>query len=183
MGYVANLLEYLVQHFRSNDVLWALHGGLAANAYRDEVRQTMDTDVLVSARHTTICGLAQGMVADGWEVVSVVDEYLARLRHPRFGNLDIAYSLTEYEHGAVARAQQRLADDSIPLLTVEDVIVHKVVASRWKDDMDVVSILSTSPGLDVPYINKWLALFGKSPEFDRLQAIAHEEAKKREPKD
>ena len=182
MGYVANLLEYLVQHFRSNDVLWALHGGLAANAYRDEVRQTMDTDVLVSAQHTTISDLAQGMAADGWEVVSVVDDYLARLRHPRFGNLDVAYSLTEYEHGAVARAQQRLANDSIPLLTVEDVIIHKVVASRWKDDMDVVSILSTSPELDVRYINRWLAVFDKSAEFDRLQAIAHAEAEKRGPK-
>ncbi len=179
MGYVGNLLEYLVHRFRSNDVLWALHGGLAANAYRDEVRQTMDTDILVSAQHTTIRDLAHGLETDGWEVVTVVDDYLARLKHSRFGNLDVAYSLTDYEHGAVERAQQRLAHDGIPMLTVEDVVIHKLVASRWKDDMDVVSILSTSPELDLTYINRWLAVFEKSAHFDRLRAIARAEAGKR----
>ncbi len=41
------------------------------------------------------------------------------------------------------------------MLTVEDVIVHKLIAWRSKDRDDIASILSPPPSLDVDYIVRW----------------------------
>ena len=175
---IGALIEYLREHFRDRGVLWAVHGGVAANAYRGEIRQTMDTDILVSVAHGTVEDIAETLQRDDWNVQYLSDGYLARLRHERLGSLDIAFSQTEYEHGAVRRATENADDDDIPVLTVEDVIIHKMVASRWRDDMDIVSILMTSPPLDMAYLHKWLTLFEKDGEFERLRAVAKEEAAK-----
>ncbi|MFI0526979.1 MAG: hypothetical protein ACH37H_12760, partial [Ilumatobacteraceae bacterium] len=55
---------------------------------------------------------------------------------------------TDYQAAAHRRAVNRL-------LTVEDVIVHKLIAWRAKDQDDIASILAAAPLLDAAYIQRW----------------------------
>jgi len=41
------------------------------------------------------------------------------------------------------------------VITVEDVLVHKLIAWRARDRNDIASILETAPKLDETYIEHW----------------------------
>ena len=43
----------------------------------------------------------------------------------------------------------------VPVLTVEDVIVHKLIAGRYRHLADIEEILETKPSLEEPYIERW----------------------------
>lgn len=43
--------------------------------------------------------------------------------------------------------------------TVEDLIIHKMVAGRPRDLEDVQSVLHRNPDVDVPYVQHWLRAF------------------------
>ena len=83
--------------------------------------------------------------------------WLLRVAHPRFGSLDVIASETEYQTEALARAKvTMLGNIALRALAVEDVLIHKLIADRYKDAADVDDILRTDPHLDVDYLCKWL---------------------------
>ena len=58
--------------------------------------------------------------------------------------------------------------------SLEDVVIHKILAGRPRDIEDIESILLKNPGYDAPYIIKWLAEFGTALDRDytsELQAL------------
>jgi hypothetical protein len=55
---------------------------------------------------------------------------------------------TEYHAVAHGRAVNGM-------LAVEDVLIHKLIAWRAKDQDDIASILPTRPNLDAEYIDRW----------------------------
>ena len=122
-------------------------GALAAGRFRATPRETVDIDFLV----TSLEGVARGLRADGLDVREVADEhgdpYLVHVR----GASVIADALlveTEYQ----AEAHRRAIDG---FLTIEDVLVHKLIAWRARDRDDIESILSTDPIFDVAYVERW----------------------------
>ena len=46
------------------------------------------------------------------------------------------------------------------MLTVEDVIVHKLLADRARDRDDIASILATGRSFDEDYVRRWAAVWG-----------------------
>ncbi len=60
---------------------------------------------------------------------------------------------------------------NIPLraLVVEDVLIDKLIADRYKDDADVEDILRTNPRLDGDYLGKWLDEWGVRERYDRIE--------------
>lgn len=129
-------------------VRWTLIGALAAQAYRADPRLTTDADFLVD----DLARAAEGFAAAGYDVERFEDDgepYLLRVR----GNgdqIDVLAALVEYQRVALDRAVDHV-------LTVEDVIVHKLIAWRPRDRDDIASILDTGAALDEPYIERWAA--------------------------
>ena len=128
---------------------WALIGALAALRYRRTERLTTDADFL--ADH--VDGLEVLFEAAGYDVEvfqeSGEDPHMLTARG-HGDHIDVLFPAVAYQEEALARATDHV-------LTVEDVIVHKLIAWRSRDQSDVLSILETNPQLDEPYIERWAA--------------------------
>ena len=143
-AWVASIAEI----FDGLDVRWSLIGALAANRYRAEPRFTTDVDALAD-RHPE---MLERFEDAGYEVtVTAADGELPHLFRCHRGaeNVDVLLPTVEYQVEALRRARDHR-------LTVEDVIIHKLIAWRARDRDDIRSILSTGPTLDELYLDHWV---------------------------
>lgn len=152
-------------------VRWVLIGALAANRYRAEPRLTLDADLLLADFGPGIEALEAALDGAGWTVLRVDPEgELIRLRHPQWGVADLLVAGTDYQHEALGRARLERLDDGhqVPVLTIEDVILHKLIASRFQDLADIESILASDPKLDEAYIQRWADFWEVSATWRQL---------------
>lgn len=124
-------------------------GALAALRYRSAPRLTTDADFLVLEE---VPGIEDAFRARGYAVQT--------LRHPDGGaylfmvrgggdvRVDVIVAETQYQEEAYRRAVDGF-------LAPEDVIVHKLIAWRTRDQDDIRSILAAGHALDEPYIERW----------------------------
>lgn len=138
---VADILERLGAE-------WALAGALAANRYRAVPRGTLDADLYTEWSASVVPALEEA----GYAVRQVVDPQVG---HPHLlilkrgeERVDLLLPTVDYQELALSRAQDNV-------LTVEDVIIHKLIAWRPRDRDDVASILKAGHDLDVEYIERW----------------------------
>ena len=154
--------EDLKSFAESLGVPWALAGALAAERYRLTARATKDADLLVSWKP----GLDQLIERAGWEVRTASDPgdppYLIRARRGE-QYVDLLVALTDYQQVALERAKDNV-------LTVEDVLVHKIIAWRGRDRDDIESILAAGHDIDWAYVRHWVEYFGFEDRLDRLRA-------------
>jgi hypothetical protein len=125
---------------------WALVGAFAALQYRATTRLTTDLDFLISWNPDVVPEL----IGAGFDVRVLEDEGEPHLlRTKRVGcAVDVIVATTDYQHLAIERARDHV-------LTVEDVLVHKLIAWRPRDQDDVRSILSTGLAFDRDYVDHW----------------------------
>lgn len=126
-----------------------LVGALAAMYFRHESRATTDADFLVR----DVPGIAEAFESQGLDVrVHRNEDGSPHLYMIRGGDtkVDAIVAGTEYQETAMTRAVDGR-------LTVEDVIVHKLIAWRPRDIDDIGSILSAGHSLDTDYIAHWAA--------------------------
>jgi hypothetical protein len=140
---VALSADDLRQLLADSGISTVVIGAHAANRYRLEVRSTIDLDLLA----TTLDGAAEALRAAGCEVRSVADDGVEYLICARIGSARVDVLLAETEY-------QRLAHDRAidGVLTVEDVIVHKLIAGRPRDLDDIESILAAGVEFDESYV-------------------------------
>lgn len=100
---------------------------------------------------------------------------------------DFLVSIFEYEKEAVRRAVTiDVFGTSTRICTAEDLIIHKAIADREKDWLDISTILyRQQEKLDVAYIRYWLEQFAtalETPEilnrFDKLYQASKQQRKK-----
>jgi hypothetical protein len=124
---------------------------VAAGFYRSEQRATADVDYLVAWDDR----LVPGLIDAGFDV-RVLPETgepdLIRVRRAD-GLADLIVARTAYQDLALVRAADHV-------LTVEDVLIHKLIAWRPRDRDDIRSILSTGIAYDSEYVNHWGAEWG-----------------------
>lgn len=91
---------------------------------------------------------------------------------------DFVFSFSPYERQAIERAQGiKFGKDTVKFASLEDVIIHKVIAGRARDIEDIKSILLKNPEYDPDYIEKWLTEFDTSlgeAFLDRFRKIVSE---------
>jgi hypothetical protein len=124
-------LSALAEIFESLAIRWALIGALAAKRYRASVRLTQDVDVLLAGIGPA-GALESALRKAGWSIRSAnADGELLRLHHPELGMADFLIAGTQYQKTALLRARvERIADQPLSVLTVEDVIIHKLIPGR-----------------------------------------------------
>ena len=149
---------------------WAVAGDHAANLYRRDARATVDTDVLVSLDRRTMQEVREVLAHEGWAVRSMPEGgWLLRVAHPHYGSLNVIASETDYQQAALARAKATMFGNiSLRALAVEDVLIHKLIADRYKDDADMDDILRTDPPLDETYLSKQLDEWCVRDRYERI---------------
>ena len=77
--------------------------------------------------------------------------------------IDFIFSYSPYERQAIERAKDvKFGEVYVKFASLEDVVIHKVIAGRARDIEDVKSILLKNPHYDAKYITKWLKSFDRS---------------------
>jgi len=77
--------------------------------------------------------------------------------------VDFIFSFSPYEKQAIARAKDiKFGKFAVKFASLEDVVIHKIIAGRARDIEDVKSIFLKNPDYDSDYIEKWLAEFDRS---------------------
>lgn len=179
-------LAALDAFLRSHGISYAIIGGIA-NAVRGEPRATHDADLKV---------LIEGMTVA--EFRSLVETRFKPYRRPWLGRaesslivsvevepemvVDMLVAVLPYEALAIQRAEPvQIEGVVLPICTAEDLIIHKAIADRPKDWMDIEKILLRQRGkLDVAYVRDWLQQFAEALEkpeivirFEKLYAEAN----------
>jgi|UniRef100_A0A7V3ZTA9 predicted nucleotidyltransferase len=79
--------------------------------------------------------------------------------------VDFIFSFSEYEKEALRRVNKIKIDDvEVNYVSVEDLIIHKIISGRERDIEDVRVILIKNTNIDDDYIIKWLSAFEKVVE-------------------
>lgn len=141
---------------------WAFVGAIAALRYRTTPRTTTDVDVLAEARP----GLADAFSTAGYDVTVLADgkepPHLLLVRG-KGDNIDVLLPVVEYQQVALERAVDHV-------ITVEDVIVHKLIAWRPRDRNDIASILEAGHALDGRYIERWAREWDVLGRWEQMRA-------------
>lgn len=168
-----DLLAYLGSFAARDGVRWALLGGVAANLYRDRPRLTEDVDVVLEVGRDRWPALADALHADGW-ALQPGEAYpdVVLLRRPDRLPVDVLIAKTEYQRVALDRAKARELGGgrpAVPVLTPEDIVIHKLIAGRLTDLDDVERILGTTGELDLRYVEQWVKEWGLEERWAAVQ--------------
>ena len=143
---------------------------------------TRDIDITLGVDVDEFDRVIAAMQATGFEPLAVdAREFALRtkvlpLMDRQSGiRIDLIFSFSLYEQEAIRRARTvRIADTDVNYASIEDLIIHKMVAGRPRDLEDVRGILVRNSLIDRTYILEWLKQFvsvvGKDlpSEFDEL---------------
>lgn len=173
------ILEQMALALDSRGIPYMLIGGQATLLY-GEPRLTRDIDVTLGIgpeRWTEIVELAG---ASGWRPLGD-KEFVERtlvlpcLESASGIRIDFIFSHSAYEQQAMERVRRvPVGSVQVCFASVEDLIIHKIVAGRPRDLEDVRSILLKKPEFDLPYIRRWLEEFDSSLResfLERFEAL------------
>lgn len=141
-------LASIAEIFDDLQLEWTLVGALAANRYRATPRFTTDVDTMARFDPALVARLESA----GYDADVIADEgegpHLIRC-HRGAESVDVLIPVVEYQRVALSRSIDHV-------LTVEDVIIHKLIAWRPRDRDDVRSILEAAVPFDRAYLDEWI---------------------------
>jgi hypothetical protein len=135
-------------------------GGAIALAYYGEPRTTVDIDVNIFVTADRFDEVREVLSQIG------VDRFpdARTIRHEGQGRafwgsnpVDLFFTYDAI-HEAMRRDARRVpfGERTIPVLSVEHLVVTKVVFDRPKDWIDIEQVFAANPGLDVEEVDRWL---------------------------
>lgn len=166
MTNVAKLLDDAIAILNEAGLSWAVMGGCARNAYA-EPRATKDVDFVVEADPQRFDGLERALLRAGFRQASAVTEPgepvpdLVLYRDAAGRRIDILFAHTTFEQSALNRriALAPFEGTQAHVVSVEDLIVYKVLADRPQDRADIAAVVEAQRVRDVPidwsYVEKW----------------------------
>jgi hypothetical protein len=144
-------------------------GGQAVLVY-GEPRLTRDIDITLGVGVEELDNVQRAVKRLGLDVLAEnAKEFVERtmvlptVEEDSGIRVDFIFSFSSYERKAIERAKEkRLGEAMIRFATLEDVVIHKVIAGRARDIEDIRAILLKNPDYDARYIEKWLKEFDES---------------------
>ena len=163
------ILEGLASAFEEKNIPYMVIGGQAVLFY-GEPRLTKDIDITVGLRAddtekiiAIVNDLGFTVLADSPEVFVKKTMVLPCLDPDTGIRIDFIFSFSEYEKQALKRViTQRLGEASVNFMSVDDLIIHKIIAGRHRDIEDVKNVLEKNQDIDKDYILEWLEKFDRS---------------------
>ncbi len=176
------LLVLAARALAASRVEFAVIGGCARNAYAPP-RATRDVDVSIAADSAAWDRVVEELARAGFTPRTAVSADrsdsvpdVALFRDPGGGRIDILVAKTDFERRALARrvSQLRVAEQDLPIVTPEDLIVFKLIAGRSRDlaDAEEVTRTLTEAGrkLDWRYVKRWCERWEILERLDRLRS-------------
>ena len=156
----------LHQFLTDRKIPYIIIGGIAVQRW-GQPRLTRDVDLTIvvpAGREEAVLGEIlksfPGRVEDALQFALVHRVLPARL--PGGSEADITLGLPGYEEGVMARAVDYDLGDgrAVRLCSAEDLIIHKAVAGRPQDLVDIEGIVARQRDrLDLAYLRRWLGEF------------------------
>ena len=172
---IEELLQRIATALDQQALPYMIIGGQAVLLY-GEPRLTKDIDITLGAG---IERLPDALAAARAAVLTpLVDpEDFARRTmvlpcadHQSGMRVDFIFSFSPFEQLAISRARTvKIGEVELRFASVEDLIIHKMIAGRARDLEDVKSILLKNPAIDFGYVRKWLR------DFSSTTGVSHEE--------
>ncbi len=170
------LLEKLALALEQRGLAYMLIGGQAVLLY-GEPRLTRDIDLTLDAGPEKLPEVLEMITDLGWTVLVETPEVFVRetmvlpCEDPQTGiRVDFIFSFSPYERQAMERVRRvPIGTAQVRFASVEDLVIHKVIAGRPRDLEDIKAVLIKNPGVDVSYIRHWLEQFEATQTEPLLQ--------------
>ena len=154
------------QFFLEHNIPYVVIGGLAVQEWGG-ARLTVDADFTIAAPLEGSAGLVQLITTQFPSRISDPQALAQRARMILIKasngvEVDISLGLPGYEDELFRRASEIEIDTgkTIRMCSAEDLIIHKAVAGRPQDVVDVETVvLRQGARLDIGYIRRWLGEF------------------------
>jgi predicted nucleotidyltransferase len=163
------LLESIAQGLERLGIPYMVIGGQAVLLY-GEPRLTRDIDITLGTDPGRLREVSDWVQGNGWQVlVETPAEFVGRtmvlpcLDPATAIRIDFIFSFSFYEQQALKRARRvSMGKAEVCFASLEDLIIHKILAGRPRDLEDVRSILLKNRALDLDYVHQWLREFDRS---------------------
>jgi hypothetical protein len=172
----AELLERISLGLDGLGIPYMVIGGQAVLLYGDP-RLTRDVDVTVGVGPERLSDLLQLAEEREWRVLpEKAPEFVQRtlvlpcVESSSGIRIDFIFALSTYERQAISRARrQAIGKTSVAFASIEDLLIHKIIAGRPRDLEDARGILARHRNVDVEYLRHWLKEFERGLEQDFLE--------------
>lgn len=160
------LLAKIASRLDAEKIPYMIIGGQAVLLY-GEPRLTKDIDITLgvgAAKKEKLLKISQKL---GLKIlVDNPDEFIIStmvlpVQDPDSGiRIDFIFSFSPYERLSIKRAKKiKINDVPVKFASLEDLVIHKIVAGRPRDLEDVKNVLLKNPSFDKAYMTKWLKDF------------------------
>jgi predicted nucleotidyltransferase len=162
------LIKKIAKEFEKHKIDYMIIGGQAVLIY-GEPRLTKDIDITIGAnidKYWDILNIVQNLnlkILPKEPYKFVKDTMVLPLLDEKTGfRIDLIFSSTEYEKEALKRVNKiKIGDTYVNYVSVEDLIIYKIISGRERDLEDLKTILIKNKKIDEKYILKWLKEFEK----------------------
>ncbi len=173
-----DLLVRLARALDRAGIPYMIIGGQAVQLY-GEPRMTRDIDLTLGVgveglQHVlAVClEMPLNVLVDDKEKFVRETMVLPAMEEKTGIRVDFVFSFTGYEKQALRRARTvNIKGCPVRFVSMEDLIVHKVVAGRARDNEDTRNILVKNPGYDREYVEKWLGEIDQALSTDHLASF------------
>ena len=167
------LIALLARELDRAGIAYMVIGGQAVQLY-GEARMTQDIDITLGIGTEGLARVMDVCRACGLNIRTNAPEELVRdtmvlpaIEEKTGIRVDLVFSLTGYERQAIERGRLvELGGTKVRFASLEDLIIHKLVAGRPRDIEDVRIILARNPGFDRAYTELWLRRFSETLSRD-----------------
>jgi hypothetical protein len=163
------LLKKISRELKKASIPYMVIGGQAVLLY-GEPRLTKDIDITLGIRANELDKVTKIVSIIGLKIlVKNSKEFVERnmilptIEKKSGIRVDFIFSFSPYERQAIERGKDiKLGRTPVRFASLEDVVIHKVIAGRARDIEDVKSILLKNPKYDSHEIAKCLKEFNHS---------------------
>ncbi len=161
------LLKKIANELNAHNIPYMVIGGQAVLIY-GEPRLTKDIDITLGVgvsklneinsivKKLNLKILVDENFVQNTMVLLVIDEKTGI-------RVDFIFSFSLYEKQAIKRATDiKFGNTIVKFASLEDLVIHKIIAGRAIDIEDIRSIILKNPDYDTRYIKKWLHKFDES---------------------
>jgi hypothetical protein len=163
------LLKKIAIQLKKGAIPYMVIGGQAVLLY-GEPRLTRDIDITLGMGVKGLDKIKKIIKAIGLKILVKKEKefveqnmVLPTLDKKSGIRVDFIFSFSPYERQAIERGNEiKLGRTLVKFASLEDVVIHKVIAGRARDIEDVKSILLKNPKYDSSEIARWLKEFDHS---------------------
>lgn len=172
------LLERIAKTLDSHAIPYMIIGGQAVLIY-GEPRLTRDIDITLGVGLESLDKIK--LLIKNLELKFLpenIDDFvnktfvLPALDEESGFRIDFIFSFSPYEKQAMQRVKiVNIGRAVVKFASLEDLVIHKIIAGRPRDIEDVKNVLLKNPDFDKKYVIKWLKQFEQPLDKDLIKEL------------